>query len=149
MEIGSKLGKVLEGDVSEKGIQWGRSLCVRIQMDVTKKLIGAKKVSIENDEPNLCVRIQMDVTKKLIGAKKVSIENDEPRWVFFKYERLPKFCYLYGRIGYNEHECPEKGETNGGVEKEKYQYGAWLCTESMKHTGYSFEAFNRRSEEFD
>ena len=122
MEIGSKLGKVLEVDVSEKGVQWGRYLCVRIQMDVTKKLIGAKKVSIE---------------------------NDEPRWVFFKYERLPKFCYLYGRIGYNEHECPEKGETNGGVEKEKYQYGAWLCAESMKHTGYSFEAFNRRSEEFD
>ena len=122
METGSKLGKVLEVDVSEKGIQWGRYLCVRIQMDVTKKLIGAKKVSIE---------------------------NDEPRWVFFKYERLPNFCYLYGRIGYNEHECPEKGETNGGVEKEKYQYGAWLCAESMKHTGYSFEAFNRRSEEFD
>lgn len=51
MEIGSKVGKILEVDVPENGVQWGRYLRVRIQMDVTRKLIRAKKVSIENDEP--------------------------------------------------------------------------------------------------
>ncbi|XP_030940122.1 uncharacterized protein LOC115965057 [Quercus lobata] len=122
MEIGSKLGKVLDVDVSEKGVQWGRYLRVRIQMDVTKKLIWAKKVSIE---------------------------NDEPRWVFFQYERLPNFCYLCGKIGHSEHECSEKGETNGGVGKEKHKYGAWLRAEPVKRSGYSFGTPNQRSEESD
>lgn len=71
MEIGSKLGKILEVDVPEKGVPWGRYLRVRIQMDVTRKLIWAKKISIE---------------------------NDEPRWVLFQYERLPNFCYLCGKL---------------------------------------------------
>ena len=122
MEIGSKIGKVLDVDVPEKGVQWGRYLRVRIHMDVTKKLIRAKKVCIE---------------------------NDKPRWVFFQYERLPNFCYTCGRIRHNERECFEKGETNGGVEKEKYQYGAWLRAEPMKRTGFSFGTSNRKSDEFD
>ena len=122
MEIGSKIGKVLDVDVPEKGVQWGRYLRVRIHMDVTKKLIRAKKVCIE---------------------------NDKPRWVFFQYERLTNFCYMCGRIRHSERECSEKGETNGGVEKEKYQYGAWLRAEPMKRTGFSFGTSNRKSDESD
>ena len=122
MEIGSKIGKVLDVDVPEKGVQWGRYLRVRIHMDVTKKLIRAKKVCIE---------------------------NDKPRWVFFQYERLTNFCYMCGRIRHSERECSEKGETNGGVEKEKYQYGAWLRAEPMKRTGFSFGTSNWKSDESD
>ncbi|KAK9992135.1 hypothetical protein SO802_027120 [Lithocarpus litseifolius] len=44
-------------------------------------------------------------------------------------------------------ECPEKGETSDGVEKEKYQYEAWLRAEPMKSTNYSLETSNRRSKE--
>nr|POF18909.1 hypothetical protein CFP56_29731 [Quercus suber] len=112
MVIGGKLGEVLDVDVLENGVQWRR--CLR-------------------------VKVQLDVTKKLIRAKKVSIENDEPRWVFFRYERLLNFCYVCGLIGHSEHECSEKKESNEGLEKEKYQYGAWLRTDLVKRTNFNLE----------
>lgn len=46
-EIGLKLEKVLDVDVPEKGVQWGRFLRVRIRIDATKKFIRGKKVLIE------------------------------------------------------------------------------------------------------
>lgn len=61
--------------------------------------------------------------------------------------KTAKFLLPVWQIRHCEHECPEKGEANGGVEKEKYQYGAWLRPEPMKYTGYSFDSSNRRSEE--
>lgn len=45
--IGSTIGEVLEVDVSEIGVQWGKCLRVRVQMDVTKKLVRGKRVTIE------------------------------------------------------------------------------------------------------
>ena len=68
MEIGIKLEKVLEVDILENGVHRGQYLWVKVQLDVTRKLIRAKKVSIE---------------------------EDEPRWVFFRYERLPNFCCVW------------------------------------------------------
>ena len=65
MEIGTKIGMVLDVDVPEKGVQLGKFLQVRIRFDATKKLIRGKRVTIEGGE---------------------SI------WVFFKYEQLPNFC---------------------------------------------------------
>ena len=71
MEIGEKIGRVLNVDVPEKGVQWGKYLRVRVRVDATKKLVRGKKVTIEG------------------GGS---------RWVFFKYERLPNFCYQCGRL---------------------------------------------------
>lgn len=65
MEIGTKIGMVLDVDVPEKGVQLGKFLQVRIRFDATKKLIRGKRVTIEGGESN---------------------------WVFFKYEQLPNFC---------------------------------------------------------
>ena len=45
--IRSKLGEVLEVDVSESRVQWGKYLRVRVRIDVTKKLIRGKKINIE------------------------------------------------------------------------------------------------------
>ena len=47
MEIGGKIGMVLDIDVPEKGVQWGKFLRVRIHFDATKKLVKGKRVSIE------------------------------------------------------------------------------------------------------
>nr|POE68486.1 hypothetical protein CFP56_74381 [Quercus suber] len=43
--IGSKLGEVLDVEVSNSGVQWGRCLRVRVSIDITKKLIRGKKVN--------------------------------------------------------------------------------------------------------
>ncbi|KAK7852623.1 hypothetical protein CFP56_038545 [Quercus suber] len=74
-EIGLKIGVVLDVDVLEKGVQWGKFLRVRIHLDATTKLIRGKKVSIE---------------------------KGESRWVFFKYEHLPNFYYRCGRLDHGE-----------------------------------------------
>ena len=47
MEIGTKIGMVLDIDVLEKGVQWGKFLRVRIRFDATKKMVRGKRVSIE------------------------------------------------------------------------------------------------------
>ena len=47
MEIGTKIGMVLDIDVLEKGVQWGKFLRVRIRFDATKKLVRGNRVSIE------------------------------------------------------------------------------------------------------
>lgn len=78
MEIGAKIGMVLDIDVHEKGVQWGKFLTVRIRFDATKKLVKGKRVTIE---------------------------GRESRWVFFKYERLPNFCYQCGMLDHGEKDC--------------------------------------------
>ena len=35
--IGSKLGSVMEVDVSDSGVQWGKYLRARVKLDITKK----------------------------------------------------------------------------------------------------------------
>lgn len=59
--IGSKLEEVMEVDVPESKVQWGK--CLRVW-------------------------VQINVTKRLIKGKKITIEGGESRWINFKYERL-------------------------------------------------------------
>lgn len=97
LEIGSKIGVVVDIDVPEKGVHWGKFLRVRI-----------------------C----LDATKKLIRGKKVSIEGGESRWVFFKYERLPNFYYQCGMLDHGEKDCPENKEGENHGDKGWKQYGS-------------------------
>lgn len=60
--IGTSLGEVMDVDVSESGVKWGKYLRVRVLLDVTKKLVRGKRIVIE---------------------------GGEQRWITFKYERLP------------------------------------------------------------
>ena len=67
------MGIVIEVDVPKSGVHWGK--CLR-------------------------VRVYIDVTKRLIRGKRITIEGGKCRWVNFKYERLPNFCYLYGLLSH-------------------------------------------------
>ena len=80
MVIGSKLGEVLEVDVPDSGVHWGK--CLR-------------------------VRIRIDVTNRLMKGKRVSIEGGESQWVNFKYERLPNFCYSCGLLSHGLKDCQD------------------------------------------
>nr|POE69162.1 uncharacterized protein CFP56_74507 [Quercus suber] len=108
LEIGAKLGLVLDIDVPEKGVQWGKFLRVRVRFDVTKKLVRGKRISIE---------------------------GGESRWVFFKYERLPNFCYRCGKLDHGEKECAEKQCSTNREEEGCMQYGAWLRGEPGRRAG--------------
>ena len=107
--IGSKLGEVLEVDVSESGVHWGR--CLR-------------------------VRVRIDVTKRLVCWKKITIEGGEGRWVQLKYERLPNFCYRCGLLNHALKDCSKSGERNAVGENEELQYGAWLREEILLRSGH-------------
>ena len=67
--IRSKLKSVMEVDVADSGVQWGKYLRVRVKVDITKKLVRGKKVTIE---------------------------RGESQWIQLRYERLPNFCYRCG-----------------------------------------------------
>lgn len=93
-----QLGQVLEVEVSDFGVQWARCLRVRVPIDVTKRLVCGKKINI----------------------------GGEGRWVQFKYERLPNFCYRCGLLSHALKDCLEVEARNTLSEKEELQYGAWL-----------------------
>ncbi|XP_075638440.1 uncharacterized protein At4g02000-like [Castanea sativa] len=78
--IGSSLGKVLDVDVPDSGVQWGK--CLR-------------------------VRVRIDVTRRLVRGRKITIEGGESKWVNFKYERLPNFCYRCGFLNHALRDCNE------------------------------------------
>ena len=45
--IGSSLGSVLDVVVSKSRVQWGKSLRVRVHIDITKRLVRGKKITIK------------------------------------------------------------------------------------------------------
>ena len=106
--IGSTLGEVLDIDVSKSSVHWGRLLRVRVNVDITKKLIRGKKINIE---------------------------GGENRWVIFKYERLPNFCYRCGMLDHAIKEWLEGPVVKEGEEEGSLQYRAWLKGDPWKRYG--------------
>ena len=111
--IGAKIGEVLEVDVPENGVQWGKYLRVRVSVDTTKKLVRGKKINIED-----------------CGS----------RWVYFKYERLPNFCYRCGMLDHGEKECLEQAPVEESGEKGNAQYGPWLRGEPGRRANKEVES---------
>lgn len=48
--IESKLGSVMEVEVTDSRVQWGKFIRVRVRIDNTKKLVRGKKVTVESGE---------------------------------------------------------------------------------------------------
>ena len=84
-------------------------------------------MEIENDELGLekfCrVRVMVDVHKPLRRFQKIKNKNNLVVTIEFKYERLPFFCFMCGRMGHHEKDCHEAMEDEG--EKE-LGWGLWL-----------------------
>ena len=50
----------------------------------------------------------------------------EKGWVYFKYERLPIYCYQCGILGHQERECHKAKKGCISLEGDDYQFGPWL-----------------------
>ncbi|XP_027157572.1 uncharacterized protein LOC113759204 [Coffea eugenioides] len=65
--------------------------------------------------------VEFDLTMPLPRGTTVKF-NGKGRWVEFRYEKCPDFCFCCGIIGHSEKNCGLKGSTM----KREQQYGNWL-----------------------
>lgn len=95
-----KIGRVTdeEGDVESQGVQQRKFLRFKIELDITKPMVWGLIVVNE-------------------GVKK---------WVWFKYERLPKFCSKCGRMGHTFHWCSSRVEAETQEGQSQPVFGEWL-----------------------
>lgn len=52
------------------------------------------------------VRVEIEVNKPLRRGLKIKQPNGESVWLECKYEHLPTFCFICGRLGHAEKYCP-------------------------------------------
>ncbi|KAK9984263.1 hypothetical protein SO802_033788 [Lithocarpus litseifolius] len=124
--IGSKLGEVLEVDVSDSGVQWGRCLRVHVSIDVTKKLIRGKKINIEGGESRWryteSETVKNGEPRRVVGAKEgkegehvLSLSNVEHN---ASGEELPR-SDTQRELGSDIHESGKVNGTLGKVEEKE------------------------------
>ena len=105
MSISATLGEVVKVDANEKGFCLGNCLRIRVILDVSLPLCRGRKVRLGE-----------------YGLK----------WVDFRYERLPIFCYLCGKIDHDEQDCLQWIRSNVTLRPEEKQFGPWLRALSEK-----------------
>ncbi|KAI8007871.1 Uncharacterized protein LOK49_LG07G01649 [Camellia lanceoleosa] len=106
--VGNSVGQFIDMDFEDGGITWGRTMWLRVAIDVRKPLRRGMKLSLS---------------------------SADPLWVDFKYERLPIFCYFCGRLGHSDRECDAKLSSADGTLVDVLQYGAWLRMDTFKAKG--------------
>ena len=81
----------------------------------------------------------------------VHIEDVEEGWVFFKYERLPIFCYCCGILTRQDHECQKIRKGFLSSDDDDFQFGPWLCAMAPKlsQKKSNFSQSNPREEDDD
>ncbi|KAH1047686.1 hypothetical protein J1N35_038470 [Gossypium stocksii] len=51
------------------------------------------------------IRVMLDVRLPLKRKKRISMGQNKLIYALFQYERLPLFCFIYGRLGHGESYC--------------------------------------------
>ena len=81
-----------------------------VRMSIGATLGEVEKVDDAN-ENGFClgnflrIWVLIDISMALCRGRKVRLGEYGLKWVDFKYERLPIFCYLCGRTDYDERDC--------------------------------------------
>jgi hypothetical protein len=97
-KIRESLGWVEEVAIAEDDVGWGRSLRIRVAIDLFQPLEQGRTLLMTG---NQC-------------------------WVHFKYEKLPSFCYRCGRILHCLKVCPEKIAAKKKHTEGAPAWGSWL-----------------------
>lgn len=106
MSIDATLGEVEKVDANEKGFCLGSYLRIRVSLDVSVPLCRGRKVRLGE-----------------YGLK----------WVEFRYERLPIFCYMCGKIDHDERDCLMWIRSNDTPRPDEKQFGPWLRASQDKN----------------
>jgi hypothetical protein len=70
------------------------------------------------------IRVQIDTTQPIRPGIYIGNTKDGIKWVDFRYENLPMFCFLCGYLGHNETTCNNQNSAMG--ERETNPRGPWL-----------------------
>ncbi|KAF5445787.1 hypothetical protein F2P56_034811 [Juglans regia] len=115
--IGRSVGEVVDVDVMEDGLGWGRFMRVRVVCDLRKAVARGRTVN-------------------LLGRN---------MWVPLTYEKLPRICFKCGRILHSEEGClAVSGEEGGqfrpwlraGLSKNFKSVGWWKKGTESDDSGY-------------
>ena len=85
-----------------------------------------------NDPPDcdggsfIRVRVSIDISLPLCCGRLITMDDDKEHWVSFKYERLPNLYYWSGRLTHTDKDCEKWIESEGSLQTEHQQFGAWL-----------------------
>lgn len=83
------------------------------------------------------MRVKIDLKKKLVRGERITIGaggGGEQRWIAFKYERLPNFCYRCSMLSHGLHEYLQ-GKKDDFTDLSTLQYGAYLKGEVSRKGG--------------
>ncbi|KAL3504445.1 hypothetical protein ACH5RR_034286 [Cinchona calisaya] len=109
-------------------------------MKIGGVLEEAKEVTILNfggkEDRHLKVFSVIDISQPLMRGLVVEM-GGVSKWIEFKYERCPNFCFKYGIIGHNEKDCFQG--TEGMANKISSQFGNWLKASSIKSSAKKTE----------
>ncbi|TXG49744.1 hypothetical protein EZV62_025619 [Acer yangbiense] len=67
-------------------------------------------------------------------------KTDEVTVVTLKYERLPDFCYVCGRIGHGIKECIDEEARKASLEGLPNKFGSWLKASTSEQSNYKFNS---------
>ncbi|XP_058732735.1 uncharacterized protein LOC131604305 [Vicia villosa] len=77
----------------------------------------------------LRIKVNIDLRKPLKRGTVVRFKEKNLR-VHFKYERLPTFCFICGKVGHQIKDCEEVGDLSEegfeDIEEQDLAFGAWL-----------------------
>ena len=100
--LGESIGDVEEMECDPKMVAWGRYLKVRVSINTSKSLRRGKMLSVPG------------------GSKVLAM---------FRYEHLPDFCYVCGRLDHLEQDCDVVVRLKKEGKKAQREYGSWLRAE--------------------
>lgn len=88
----------------------------------------------DREDRHLKIQVELDLTKPLLRGTMLKYKNSE-RWVDFRYESLPIFCFCCGHLGHNEKQCSRrKNDLNQNCLLQE-QFGYWLRAGNRKSEG--------------
>ncbi len=111
-----------------------RRMTEEAAITIGKSIGEVEKVAARDDERGgencIRIRVRMDVMRPLCRERMVKMEEGKKRWVAFRYERLPNFCYWCGLFDHGEKDCDIGLRQRHADSVEEFQFGAWLRASS-------------------
>jgi hypothetical protein len=74
------------------------------------------------------IRVQIDTNQPIRPGIFIGNTKDGIKWVDFRYENLPMFCFMCGHIGHNENNC--SNQTTAMNHGSTNPRGPWLRSNS-------------------